>query len=457
VQKLSATEKQKPAPPTIVAVLLTLLLEHGLRLLWCESNQRPLDRVARPHQFYVTLDGHGQRNKHDVILHPYVGNGGGGGADSGEDNLPQHKNRLVEKLGGGTMALLTDLFISGSGGPNLRAALSHGLYDDQMDRELQSLVLDRSCCDGEKSMHVNWDTVDALLAAMEQVAMAVAPDNNSNLVPPFRLQKYRPIFSFTSTTMGGLLDVQSTLERLSDLVRNTDTATTLPGLPDSVKAIAVPLHLIQMRIEQVVSWTNPQHKTRDNKDDEIIWTADDVFAEYETNRILEPLGATRSLLLDIAVASAGMIESVEQARSILLANRDETASRTSSRQRKQMQRVAACGRIVLDVYSFAAHVAILNLEHALNYHDHNNNQLGRETTSSPSIILDDHEQLKAVERTRMVVSTVSTFATKNPQRAWKAVDQYAKGKVVKRFALFLKEVDSSDAEEPSRNDALQLR
>ena len=75
MQKLSTTDEQKPAPATIVAVLLTLLLEHGLRLLWCESNQRPLDRVARPHHFYVTLDGHGQRHKHDVILHPYVGGG----------------------------------------------------------------------------------------------------------------------------------------------------------------------------------------------------------------------------------------------------------------------------------------------------------------------------------------------------------------------------------------------
>ena len=168
--------------------------------------------------------------------------------------------------------------------------------------------------------------------------------------------------------MGGLLDVQSTLERLSDLVGNTDVAATLPGVPDSVGALAVPLDFIRMRIEQVVSWTTPRRNTRDNNDDGIIWTADDVFAEHETNRILEPLGATRSLLLDIADAVAGMVESVEQARSTLLANRDETASRTSSRQRKQMQRVAACGRVVLDVYSFAAHVAILNLEHALNRH-----------------------------------------------------------------------------------------
>jgi hypothetical protein len=67
-------------------------------------------------------------------------------------------------------------------------------------------------------------------------------------------------------------------------------------------------------------------------------------------------------------------------------------------------------------------VALLSLEQAL---------LSSEgETPSP---LTSGEMLKAVERTRMVVSTVSTFISLNAERAFKAADEYTRSQVVKKI------------------------
>jgi len=410
-----------PSPsPVIVSVLLTFLLEHGLRLLWCapSCNDRPEDRIARNNHFYVTLDGHGQRHKHDVILHPFLGGDNGNG--------PSKKNRLVLQLGGSSVALLTDLFISGSGGPNLRAALSHGVYDDQMDLELQGLVLEPKIS-STQNKNTAWDVVDVLLAAMEQIAISISNSHEQpmgNVSPA--VQQYRPIFSFTASTLDVLNEAQSALERLTTLIRNNPTHTTgvlVPGLPASVADLSMPADLTQTQLNGVLSML--QWKGGGDSG----WTADDVFAEHETNRILEPLGATRSLLSDISIATCTLQNSLEEA----LQNLDGTVESSSGagRQRKQMKRVAACSQVILQFYSFAAHVGVLSLQQVL--FAGNNKLSSSGATADISVVADTTEMLKAVERTRMVVSTVSTFVLKNTDRAWKAMDQYAKGKIVKKI------------------------
>lgn len=414
-----------PSPsPAIVSVLLTFLLEHGLRLLWCapSCNDRPDDRIARNNHFYVTLDGHGQRHKHDVILHPFLGGCNG--------NVASKKNRLVQQLGGSNIALLTDLFISGSGGPNLRAALSHGVFDNQMDQELRGLVEPKNASTNYKD--ANWDAVDILLAAMEQIAVSIsnihAQQLMGNAYPA--IAQYRPVFSFTASTLDALNEAQLALERLSALIRDNPSHTNgvlVPGLPDVVADLALPVDFSRKQLNGVLSML----QTKDGGDHG--WTADDVFAEHETNRILEPLGATRSLLFDVAIAAIDMHVSLEGA----LQNLDGTEDSSSNgRQQKQMKRIAACSQNILRMYLFAAHVGVLSLQQVLL--DGNNKQSTSGATKNISVVTNT-EMLKAVERTRMVVSTVSTFVIKNTDRAWKAIDQYAKGKLVKKIVQGMRE------------------
>ena len=58
------------APPliTIFITSMSLLLEHSFRMVWCRVNDRMDDSIARPASYYVTLDGHGQKDKHEVMI-----------------------------------------------------------------------------------------------------------------------------------------------------------------------------------------------------------------------------------------------------------------------------------------------------------------------------------------------------------------------------------------------------
>lgn len=435
-----ATRQEQP-PTTIIAVVLTILLEHGLRLQWCDCNQRPQDKIARPGYFYVTLDGHGQRHKHDILLHPFIyhhqsqsnfkdgddSSLGRSDSRSAAANDYQEANALLEVLGGNVFALLTDLFVSGSGGPNIRAALAHGVWDETIDLELQRMSTTTTVnCDGA-TLIANWDTVDVLLVAMEQAATAIAVRTHEGAARrvPLCVQQYRPMFSFTAKTIDSLFDVHQSLNRISDLSHQIFTfrenrltewdADSVALPPDSVAQLSVPLSFLNERAESIVSGISVD-PTRS-----MVWTADDVLAENQTNQRLEPLGATRSLLLDIAAAASSFANSLEDALHFLSdTDRPNRSKNVSNRQRKKMRRVAGCGTFTLHVYTFATHVAILHLEYTLTPYD-------REQS-----IFTDKELKQAVERTRMVVSTVSTFITTNAQRAFTAADQYTKGAIAKK-------------------------
>ena len=122
--------------PVCFSAVMVILLEHFIRIIWCDSNER-IGKIARPGDYYVTLDGIGQRYKHDVVLHPYCS------FPVNEDDHPPHliQNKLVHRFGASTMALLTDLFASPRGrGPNIRASLAHGSYNEFLSMELELIA-----------------------------------------------------------------------------------------------------------------------------------------------------------------------------------------------------------------------------------------------------------------------------------------------------------------------------
>ena len=158
----------KHSKPACSIALLSIILEHGLRLEWCRVNQCPEHAMAQPGAYYVTLDGHGQKHQHDLILHPYI-------SDDLIHNDSDRENKLISHLGGATVALLTDLFASSCGGPNLRASLAHNMWDDHVERELTSGHV----------QHELVDVVDLVIVAMEGAALSPRPSTAKVSTPLF--------------------------------------------------------------------------------------------------------------------------------------------------------------------------------------------------------------------------------------------------------------------------------
>lgn len=122
------------------------VFEHALRLEFLRANRSrwPMSDEygkAQIDQYYSTLDGFGQRDKHQVLLLPeVVVDSSNVTSDSGSvttttgassmDSLSDEKrpNALYEQLPSGALAVLLDLFMM-QGGPNIRAKLCHGETD----------------------------------------------------------------------------------------------------------------------------------------------------------------------------------------------------------------------------------------------------------------------------------------------------------------------------------------
>ncbi|KAJ3210613.1 hypothetical protein HDU83_003873 [Entophlyctis luteolus] len=100
-------------------------LEHSLRVLFAKVNNIPEIATAHLDSYFSTLDGFGQKHKHQVLLHETV-------LSSGQPNkIFQELNESPS--GKGCLAALQDLFMMEKG-PNLRGKLCHG------ELSLKSLV-----------------------------------------------------------------------------------------------------------------------------------------------------------------------------------------------------------------------------------------------------------------------------------------------------------------------------
>lgn len=88
-------------------------LEHSLLRLFSQANGAPSKALAKFNEYFVTLDGFGQMDKHDLIL-------GDTAADS--------RNALLDELGPGYSNLLRDLFLQDHG-PKLRGKIAHREVD----------------------------------------------------------------------------------------------------------------------------------------------------------------------------------------------------------------------------------------------------------------------------------------------------------------------------------------
>ncbi|KAL3941223.1 MAG: hypothetical protein SGBAC_004398 [Bacillariaceae sp.] len=351
--------------------ILIILLESGLRQMWCRCNDRS-DLVAVPNEYFVTLDGFGQRKKqHNIFFHPYLLEGG------------RSRNKLIEYLPGSTTALITDLFCS-PGGPNVRGLVSHGSYGANLLQEWER------CSNYDEKTEDLWQTTHAVLVGLYLVASRGEID-------------YGPVFSNTAVSEQLLKQAQVQLRELRDLQVNCKTYVSVATRSiDDTNTIGVVPESFQ------VTRLLPQYT---------IWTADDVFAEHESNVKLANAGAARMLLQDVERATATHKRELQEALNSLKGRRANVAKR----KQKRSLRIIESSQAAYSLYRFGMCVAVLHLKEQM---------MESDSTHSVSI--------RAVERARMVISTFDNFLHSNTERAMKSLRDYNKAKKTKEIAAVLR-------------------
>ena len=365
--------------PTMIAALLSTLLEHTLRLEWCRHGNGRRDddidaqSIALPGQYYVTLDGHGQRQHHELLLNP-------------------SNSLLVSRLGGNRMALLTDLFASSCGGPNVRAALAHGMWDEWIHEELTSLRSGLPWDDTRNDEEL-WNLIHLLWMV-----------TNSNLdEDPF---EYQPRYSYTAVTKQSVSGVVLARRRLLGLLQASEVYTAQQIATNATDV----LHVLRLSTYDLELEAKRIHEWLGKEDNSTNWTPGDVWAEHANNVKLVDCGAARTLLNDVERVLCSYSDSLDAA--IIDLQRENS----SSRHVRRAKTLCGLGRVASNLLAFTSMVGFLFIQAKLKPHE---------------CKIDKDELLKAVERSRMVVSTFETFYSANAERAIKAATDYTKGKPIK--------------------------
>ena len=316
------------------------------------------------------------------------------------------------------MAFLTDMFASSCGGPNIRAVISHGSWDTILNQELAWFAKKEgrgpspsSSCDAL------WDMVQLVLVAMEVVA------TRGQSTKGLEAFTYRPIFSYTATTLRNIKQAWEALIQMFNMQQSaqyqsllkTARANEFGGESNELSSLSVPFTRMQELFDEILPLLNDQ----DN------WTVDMVFAEFQTNQQLASCGASRMLLKDVAeaVLAHATVLSTNLSSVEDFLNSDETLGEgrgQGGRQQRRLLRIVFSTEMACRVYGFSFAVAIESVKHEL---------MKEGEQEIPSATL-----RKAVERSRMVVSTVSTFIITNADRAVKAACDYARGKAIRELS-----------------------
>ncbi|EJK49856.1 hypothetical protein THAOC_31223 [Thalassiosira oceanica] len=279
-------ESSRPLSVTYVA-LMCIILEHSLRLMWCEINGRLDDKKAQPSTYYVTLDGHGQKTIHDVILLPFLMTG--------------ERNALVQELGAPLCSLLSDLFTSPSlEAPNTRAAVFHGTFDETIFSELKSLVepdvYASAAIDERESNESLADIACVLTSCLE------------SLSNPSRALKYRPVYSHTASYNRQFAAIFANLNRLRAIIANDRLVSDAVCLMEERQA--------QICHDATALYVDPtdlqvmNEMLAGNNDD--TWGVEDLYDEHSTNLLLSSSGASLALLEDTAAAAESYIAGLNE-------------------------------------------------------------------------------------------------------------------------------------------------
>jgi hypothetical protein len=398
--RLTRTNNTQTIPPlsTIFITSMSSLLEHSLRLVWCRVNDRMEDSSARPASYYVTLDGHGQKDKHEVMISPYL-----------SDDCT--RNNLVVTIGAQTCALLADLFASPSSeAPNMRAAVCHGYFDDAIVEELEHLA-DWASHRAPQVGKDNTVVTDAAAFALVSVFDLIT----SNISGKPRITEYKPQFTYTSMTTRDLDCILDNLVSLSSLI-NDEQISDFVEKEQQYKNTFIDISSMKIDLEKVHSIAYGMFPSL-NASSTSNWGTEDFYAEHITNIILTDCNAARMLLADLSLASKQYLVSFEAGVGGLTSL--EPKSTKDRRTKKSQLQICGVASLVLNFYCMALYVALFAIDQR----------------NSNILHLDRADVVKAVERSRMTLSTFDAYLYTNIERSIKSLTQYLQGRSLKQVLL----------------------
>ncbi|KAL7504365.1 hypothetical protein ACHAXN_005419 [Cyclotella atomus] len=393
---------------TIFLIAASAILEHSLRLKWCQANNKPAESIARTSKYFVTLDGHGQRDKHDVMIAPYLGDGS--------------KNLLLRQLGSAA-ALASDLYSAPSSkAPNIRSQLCHGSWDPEVIRELELLANSYEHNDsvdketrtrGRKPLSSSsnaylLDSVCAVTALFDMLAATFAGD---------RLVRYEPVYSYVamwrrdlagSLTNLGVMKQLISEDLIAECVNKMD-CEQWTEISNGLKAFELDLNLLRVAQQEVFP----------------VEANSNIWAEYDMNIALSECIAVQTLLNEVSEAARKFASYLQGAVTIL---KQQPTSTKEKRSLKTTSRICGIASVVLDFYVLSANVCLVMMQKDL--------QLQNTDATSSACSLDRADYVKAIERSRMALSTFDNYLDKNLDRSMKALSQYLQGKALRKVMNF---------------------
>eukprot|EP00985_Skeletonema_marinoi_P002773 scaffold1144_cov98-Skeletonema_marinoi.AAC.1 len=345
---LSSPINSQTIPPlsTIFITSMSSLLEHSLRLVWCGVNDRMEESIARPASYYVTLDGHGQKDKHEVMISPYLC-----------DDCT--RNKLVISVGAQTCALLTDLFASPSSseGPNIRAAVCHGYFDDAILEELASLADWASHREQSVPLQDRNDLKDAACALVS--VFDLISSHLSQGQP--RMTEYKPLFSYTSMATRDLNGILGNLASLSLLMKNNDEVSgCIDKMEQQHKSTFADISSMKVDLGEVHSLAYDFFPILNANNTTSKWGTEDFYADHNMNIIMADCNAALTLLADLSNASKHYLEIFEAGVGGLTSEPTSTKDR---RAKKSLVRLCGVSSLVLDFYCMAVYIALFAIDH----------------------------------------------------------------------------------------------
>jgi len=400
ISEKNNTIQQSSSRHSLTAIFNTVicsLLEHSLRLLWCRANNRR-DGIARPSEYYVTLDGHGQRDKHEVIITPFLRDG-------------KTRNKLIQVIGADTITLLTDLFAAPSNkAPNIRSALCHGRYDNVIISELEGLVTTYSPQDSNTILMD--DAACALVSCLELLTSNVS---GKSIV---ERQIYRPVYSYTADAIRNLNNALQNIESLESIIENALIVNCIESMEVQNHKLCEDMQALEIDLESIKIMTCDVFGTMEKTEDEPL-NSEDIYTEHQTNTMLADNIAAQALISDVSQFTKSYVKGVEERLVNLAMNPISTKDR---RILKTSSRFCSLANICCKLYTFSVYVSLVSMKNELD-------------GSCLDDQLSKEDLIKAVERTRMTVSTFDSYSTTNLDRSLKALQQYLQGKAVKKVIL----------------------
>ena len=380
----------------ICTTVMCSLLEHSLRLLWCRVNNRSRDCIARPSEYYVTLDGHGQKDKHEVLVTPYLCDG-------------KTRNQLIPTIGPESYALLCDLFTAPLlEAPNIRSALYHGRYDKEILVELAGLVTETNSSYLNSSMLE--ESMCAIISCLDLISSNISGQAKYK-------SSYRPVFAYTAAAVRSLKDFLTDIEHLESLCStNVCISNSIRGMELEQPKLHEAMSLLKIDIESIKELAFQLFSNMMKGDNE-VWGIDDVYSEHQSNSALADCVAAATLLSDASQFTKKYLMEVQERIDNLPMHFNSTKDR---RIMKTTTRFCSVARITCTFYTFAVYLALIAIKNEL-------------ATSQSNESMNRDDIVRAVERSRMTLSTFDSYLTTNIDRSLRAIQQYLQGKAIKKM------------------------